>query len=121
VRPDVAGILEVLRSQRFLWSTEDELQRGLAITLALARYGVAREIRLNERDRIDLLVGTVGIEVKTTGPWRDVQRQLERYLLSPLVDDLILVTVKAMHRRIPQGRRPSGKTLYVHQLEASGL
>jgi hypothetical protein len=37
---------------------------------------VEREVRLNARDRIDLLVDRVGIEVKVTGAWRDVERQL---------------------------------------------
>jgi hypothetical protein len=114
-------VVDVIAGQRFLWATEDDLQRGLTDALIHAGASVIREVRLNAHDRIDLLVGSVGIEVKTTGAWRDVERQLHRYIQSPLVDDLVLVTAKAQHRRIPQGRRPSGKTLLVHQLQASGL
>jgi hypothetical protein len=113
-------ILDVLRAQRLLWSTEDELQRGLAAVLEGAGVDVVREVRLNARDRIDLLVDRVGIEVKVTGAWRDVERQLRRYLESDLLDELVLVTAKALHRQIPQGA-VNGKSLLVHQLEASGL
>lgn len=115
--PDV---LSALRATRFRWSTEEELQRGIAEVLELAGIPVRREVRLNCHDRIDLLVERVGVEVKTAGAWRDVERQLRRYLESDLLDELVLVTAKAVHRRIPQGD-VAGKRLFVHRLEASGL
>lgn len=117
---DLDDIVATIGSHRFLWATEDDLQQGLAQALDAAGRAVSREVRLNAHDRIDLLVGHVGIEVKTTGAWRDVQRQLHRYLESDLIDELVLVSAKAVHRRIPQGTI-AGKRLFVHQLEASGL
>lgn len=109
-------ILDVLRHTRFRWATEDELQRGLTQALAESGFQVEREVRLNARDRIDLLVGRVGIEVKIDGPWRTVERQLDRYLECELLDAVVLVTAKAMHQRIAPRPR-----LWIHQLSRSGL
>lgn len=120
-RVSAVGLIEVLGGHRFLWSSEAELQRGLADAIVAAGVDVEREVRLNARDRVDLLVDRLGVEVKVAGAWRDVERQLRRYLESPLLDELVLVTAKALHRRIPQGDVVAGKRLYVHQLEASGL
>lgn len=114
----VAEILAALNGCRFLWASEDDLQRGLAQALDAAGFEVEREARLDGRDRVDLLIGRVGLEVKVNGSWRDVDRQLRRYLRSDRLDALILVTARARHRRIPAG---DGKVLVIHQLAASGL
>lgn len=111
-----SDVLDIIRGCRFLWASEVELQRGIAAALEHAGLPVEREVRLNARDRIDLLVGRVGIEVKTAGAWRDVGRQCDRYLDSDMLDELVLVTAKAQHRRVMRGR-----DMIVHQLEASGL
>lgn len=110
-------VIADIAPMRFLWSTEDDLQRGLAQALEGKGYVVEREVRLNSRDRIDLVVDRVGIEVKIAGAARDVERQLGRYLESDRIDELVLITAKAAHRRIIL----RVKRLYVHQLEASGL
>lgn len=115
-----AAVVEAIRGCRFRWSSEQELQRGLAGALEAAGYTVAREVPLNAHNRIDFLIERVGIEVKTSGGWRDVDRQLQRYLTSPLLDELVLVTARARHRRIPPSLATS-KRLIVHQLEVSGL
>lgn len=97
----ISAILEIFASHRFLFSAEDELQRGIAGALAAAGLVVEREVRLTQRDRIDLLVGTVGIEVKIAGDASRVERQLERYTQSDLVTALILVTTRVRHRPPP--------------------
>ena len=120
-------IIDVLATHRFCFTNEEDLQDGLADALRAAGVAVDPEIPLNARDRIDFVAERVGIEVKFTGAWRDVYRQLRRYLESPLLDEVLLVTVKANHRRIPQG--PVGppltpltrKRLSVHQITTSGL
>ena len=96
--PDVDAILAVIHSCRFRHANESDLQAGLARALTDAGYEVQREVRLNARDRIDLLVARVGIEVKVAGVPRDVERQLGRYARSDLVDALVLVTTRARHR-----------------------
>src|SRR6266545_6624548 len=113
----VDEIVAALRSCRFRWSTEAELQQGLAAALEGGGFPVEREVRIGVRDRVDLLVGgRVGLEVKTAGAWRDVERQLRRYLRSDRLEELVLVTAIALHRRIAQGD-VGGKRLLVHQLE----
>lgn len=91
------AIEAVLRCARLSYANEDELQAGLAAALTEAGYEVQREVRLTPRDRIDLLVGDVGIEVKIAGDYARVNRQLERYAASDQVASLILVTNRHRH------------------------
>lgn len=107
-----SAIIDAIRACRFCWSTEDELQQGVAAALEAAGYIAAREVRLNAHDRIDLVVGRIGIEVKTAGTWRDVRRQLERYARSGRFDTLVLVTTRPTHRRI--GADIAGIPFHVH-------
>jgi hypothetical protein len=92
----VDQVLAAIRGHRFNYSNEDELQQGLAAAIASLGLDVEREVRLDGQNRIDLLVGKVGIEVKTKGGVAEVLRQLCRY--APHVDELVLVTIKASHR-----------------------
>lgn len=100
-RDELDAVMAVLHSTRFLWSTEDDLQRGLDEALRKAGLPVEREHRLDARNRLDLLVGTVGIEVKVKGDWRDVSRQVVRYCASETIESLVLVTCRADHTRVP--------------------
>lgn len=93
----VAEVLETLASARFHFQEEAELQAGIAQVLPTAR----REVRLNEKDRIDFLLDGIGIEVKTDGATSDVMRQLHRYANSGDISALILVTNRARHRNVP--------------------
>lgn len=106
------AVLAVLDGTRFMWSTEDDLQRGLDSALRGAGLPVEREVRLAPRDRIDLLVGRVGIEVKVKGDWRAVGRQVERYCQSDRLDVVVLVTCRADHTHVP--RTSNAKPIRVH-------
>lgn len=101
LRPELDAVMAVLHSTRFLWSTEDDLQRGLDQALRGAGLTVEREHRLDPRNRLDLLVGTVGLEVKVKGDWRDVSRQVVRYCASDAIDSLVLVTCRSDHTKVP--------------------
>ncbi len=57
--------------------------------------GFHREFRLSDKDRIDFLVGNVGIECKIDGTQAKLMMQCERYLASPYLDSLIVVIGKA--------------------------
>jgi hypothetical protein len=111
-----ADVIAAIGQHRFLWSSEDDLQAGIYAALRALGEIPLREVRLNARDRIDLVVDRVGIEVKITGSWRDVSRQLNRYLESDQLDDVVLVTPVAAHARIRAHDR-----LHVHILTRSGL
>lgn len=101
VRSDLDAVMAVLHSTRFLWSTEDDLQRGLDEALRKAGLTVEREHRLDAHNRLDLLVGIVGIEVKVKGDWRDVSRQVVRYCASDAIESLVLVTARPDHTKVP--------------------
>lgn len=92
-------VMDVLRSTRFLWATEDELQRGVAEAFAAAGLGFVREARLDSHSRPDFLVGRVAVEVKVAGAQGAVYRQLARYARSDQVDAVVLVTACASHGR----------------------
>lgn len=121
------SIVAILRSARFCFANERDLQAGLAEALRATTVAIEAEVWLTPRDRIDFIVGRLGIEVKVSGSWRAVERQLLRYLQSPQLDEVLLVTVKSNHRRIQQGEvgppltPHARKRLLVHQLAESGL
>lgn len=94
----VDELREALKTTRFTYSEEDQLQEGLAEVLTARGLDVRREVRLNSRDRIDLLVGRTGIEVKIAGRPVSVLQQLGRYAESPELDELVLVTSKVRHQ-----------------------
>jgi len=97
------------------YSDERELQDALADILADAYpTTTSREHRLSGgRSRIDFLIhpGT-GIEVKVKGSLADVTRQLDRYATCPEIHELILITTRATHHRIP--RELGARRLPVH-------
>lgn len=93
------------------FTTEAELQEALAARLwdeaLIGRpiTGYSREVRLDERNRIDFLVEldeaiTVGVEVKIAGSLAAVRRQLERYAADDRIHQLLLITTKAQHHHI---------------------
>lgn len=79
----------------YRWSSESELQ--LLLLEVLKPFHPVREYRLSAADRIDFLVGNVGVEVKVAGAVKSVRRQLARYAMSAEVDSLVLVTAKVRH------------------------
>jgi len=93
---DAATVAAAIRSFRFRYGDEDQLQEGLAEALSGAGFEVQREVRLNAEDRIDLLVDRVGVEVKVAGSTARVARQLARYAKHDLAG-LVLVTNKLRH------------------------
>jgi hypothetical protein len=104
--------LYLLLSQvAFTCSTEKELQDAVASTLALAGWTAEREVEVAPGDRIDFLVGDVGIELKVSGATMAVNRQLHRYLGSSRIAGLLLVTTKMRHRAV--ARELQGKPVAV--------
>jgi hypothetical protein len=100
--------------------TEDDLQQALEAALAASGFTATREVRLSDgRSRIDLLVGRVGIEVKTDGGRNDVVRQLTRYAHCPELDELVLVTTRTKHHHMPV--EVAGKPLHLVSLIGAAL
>ena len=72
---------------------EYDIHAAVADALSAAGLAFIHEYRLGPRNRIDFLVGRVGIEVKKGRPAPSTLReQLERYLDADALDGLIVVT-----------------------------
>ena len=113
------AIADLVQTHRFRYRNEVELQDALEHVLLNSGHAVLREVRLSSRDRIDFLVGRTGIEVKVKGAAAAVQRQLQRYAHSPLLDELLLVTTTQRHLDMPADI--GGKPLTVVALSGVGL
>ncbi|WP_165069701.1 hypothetical protein [Marisediminicola senii] len=116
------------------YTTEDDLQAALHERLysPTGNPAVTREVVLSDlRSRIDLMhtstyPGTtipwqIGIEVKTKGSLAAVIRQLDRYANCPEIDELILVTTKALHSRVPEILGARRISVHVVSLIKNGL
>lgn len=108
-----------LRGYRFSYGTERDLQNAIAEILR-ERWVVIDEHRLERGGRIDLYVRElrVGIEVKIEGAPGAVARQCGRYLASPDVDALLLVTRRA---RLRMPDELSGKPFAIVSLARDAL
>lgn len=117
-------VANVVSAHRFRYASEARLQEGLAVALTQAGYNVRREVRLDARSRVDLIVEPhrrlerVGVEVKVAGSRASVLRQVTRYLQSDEIDALVLVTSRVRHTFAPI---VAGKPLVVVQLAGAGL
>lgn len=105
-------IADLVRRYRFTYRNEAELQDALAAMLEDADYDVEREVRISDRDRLDLMVGRVAIEVKTKGSPVNLARQLQRYAHSDLVEEIVLVTSRPQHEAF-LGAEIAGKPVEV--------
>lgn len=102
-------LLDRLAGLRLVVETERETQAAIAEKLEWSGVAFEREARLSLKDRVDFLVGTIGIEVKVGGQKRAILRQLERYATHEAIEMLVLVTNVAMG--LPS--RIGGKPLHV--------
>lgn len=93
------SVAALLARYRFDTSSESLLQEGIAQVLEM-RVPFEREVRLAAGDRIDFMVGAVGVECKIDGSTSSVLRQLSRYAEHERVAELLLVTSRRRHREI---------------------
>lgn len=113
-------VVAVIRGHRFRYTSEDELQEGIAAVLDQAepKLTVLREVVLNDRDRIDILVNAeIGIEVKVAGSQTHPWGQLKRYAEHDAIESLILVTNRSY--QLPD--EVGGKPLHLISLAGMGL
>lgn len=88
-------IVTICQASRINVSTEAAAHNDLAAALSAAGLTVQREVKLSARDRIDVLVEGVGVEVKVQGSRRNILKQLERYAESEQITALVLATSAA--------------------------
>ena len=100
---DNSDIIDALRHYSYAFTTEATLHEGVAMVLTEHEIPYEREKQLSARGRIEFyLPGTkLGIECKIDGSETAVMRQLLRYTESDLIDELVLLTTRNKHRRIP--------------------
>lgn len=100
----------------YRWRNERDLQDGLEVVLREARWQpkLRREVRLNHADRIDFVIGDLGVEVKVDGSLATVTRQLHRYAQVEELAGVLLVTTRAAHLAVP--RELNGKPIVVARL-----
>ncbi|WP_213816257.1 hypothetical protein [Glaciihabitans sp. dw_435] len=127
---DVATLLDQAQIGTWVVPNEIVLQGALEELLALHNVPCAREVRLSDDiSRIDMMLSTaddhglpaldLGIEVKIKGSAADVLRQLTRYAKCPEIRELVLITTKAVHTKLPH--EILGKTLTIVPLLEGGL
>lgn len=113
-------IAAMLRAPRFRYSSEADLQEAIATLFTNGAVAHEREAILTKGERIDFLLGDVGVEVKIAGSPAEIFRQLLRYAELPQIASLIVVTDKT---RIVRGL-PShvlGKPLAIVSLAEASL
>lgn len=111
-------VAAIVRGYAFRYVTEAELHDGVEEALRLAGLRPRREVRIG-RDRLDLLVGGVAVEIKVKGGDRPLLGQAERYLAHDEVEGLVVVTSRVRHLRLPESI--AGKPVVVVTLAAAGL
>lgn len=116
--PEAERLIRLIGSARVDLSTEAAAQRGLARLFEADGLAHQAEVTLSAADRIDFLVGRVGVEVKIGQPRREVLRQLERYAGSDRVDELLLVTAGPFPS---DGFRAHGKPVFIVSLSTGWI
>jgi hypothetical protein len=99
----VPVIVKALKSHRFNYQNEKELQEGVEHVLMAHAIPFEREKVLGGvHGTIDFLVdGRIGIEIKTQGSPSAVARQLVRYFECDKVGELILLTGRSRLGHLP--------------------
>lgn len=106
---DLATLKYQLGQYRYRFDTETDLQMRVEDALKDIGAEYHREFPLDGRNRIDFLVGDVGIEIKVDGSLTEVARQVHRYLGFQTVGSLLLITTRGTHKKM--ARSMQGKEL----------
>ena len=90
--------------------SEAELQSSVEDLLRKGAVSYEREVEV-DGGRIDFLIGTIGLEIKIDVPVNGVSRQLLAYAQGDRISELVLLTLKRQHKRVPS--RLAGKRVHV--------
>lgn len=96
------GVIASLRTRRFNYQNEKDLQAGIEEALKADRIDFVREHPLGDAGIVDFFVGGfLGVEIKIKGSPSEVARQLLRYAGRDEVKALVLVTGRAALSALP--------------------
>jgi hypothetical protein len=102
---DVGALVELIRSHRYSYVNEKELQAGIEQVMlgaGLVRgIDFQREVHLSVSDIADFMVGSVVIEVKIGGSLSEQTRQIHRYLQHGSVSAVLLVATRMRLTNLP--------------------
>lgn len=111
-------IAAAISSARINLTTEAAAHRDILDALEAAGIASATEAVLAPGERIDVLCGAVGVEIKVGHTRRTVWRQLERYAAHDRIRALVLATGAAWPEDL---REVGGKPLIVVNLSRGWL
>jgi hypothetical protein len=111
-------IVTAIQSSRINVSTEISAQNAIALALRNLGMEVTLEVPLGAGNRIDLMVGTVGVEVKIGGGRREIFDQLCRYAGRVEVEALVLATGAAWPSAMTEA---GGKPFFLASLSQGWL
>lgn len=83
-------VADLLARYRIFGVAESVVQAQIEQALRNEGVDFLREVEIAPGDRIDFMVGSVGIEVKIKGNRAPIIRQLARYIGNDRVDEIIL-------------------------------
>lgn len=110
-------LVKLLRSHRFHFKNESDLQDGIEQVLKKAGVVYEREKRLGDVGIIDFLVdGRMGIEVKIKGSPSAVARQVLDYLEARAVEEIVVVSTRVFAARYLKSPGLSEKKITVVDL-----
>lgn len=90
-------LIDLIQSFQIPFGSEQQMQDTIERILKAESIKFSREHVFSPRDRIDFLVGRIGLECKTAGSPSKVLGQLLRYAERPEIDGLLLVTSRHTH------------------------
>ncbi|WP_296763771.1 hypothetical protein [Sediminimonas sp.] len=85
-------IAQAIASARINLTSEATAHRDVLAVIEAADMECQTEARLSASERIDILCGSVGVEVKVGHPRRAIWKQLRRYAALPEISALVLAT-----------------------------
>lgn len=100
-------VVRLISSTPLSLSSETRAQDDLEAALVRAGIPYEREAILSSKDRIDFMIGDVGVEMKIDGSPRSIFRQVERYSAHERIASLVLATNKAMTLPSSIGGKPA--------------
>lgn len=92
-----SAVSDLLSRYRIMGVAESVVQAQIERALRQEAVPFEREVELAPGDRIDFMVGAVGIEVKTKGSRPQIIRQLARYVRNDSLEGIVLA---ATSRRV---------------------
>lgn len=93
-------ISTAIMSARIALTSEAAAHRSVEGALEAAGIPYSSEVRLSRGDRIDIMCGDVGVEIKVGHSRRDIWRQLRRYAVHDSIKALVLATGTAFPKGI---------------------